>query len=122
MPKLLSINSYHYRRGGADAVYLDHAALFEELGWDNAFFSMHHPNNLPSPWSKFFVDEIQIGHDYSLLEKIVKATKVVYSFEAQRRIAQLFFNGIVDGCMAGYDDVTRLFFQQPSNNQAPSQE
>ena len=90
MPKLLSINSYHYRRGGADAVYLDHAALFEELGWDNAFFSMHHPNNLPSPWSKFFVDEIQIGHDYSLLEKIVKATKVVYSFEAQRRIAQLF--------------------------------
>ena len=29
MPHLLSMNSYHYRRGGAEAVYFDHAALFE---------------------------------------------------------------------------------------------
>jgi glycosyltransferase involved in cell wall biosynthesis len=89
MPRLLSVNSYHYRRGGADAVYFDHAALFEEEGWENAFFSMHHENNFESKWSKYFVDEIQIGQNYSLLEKVVKATKVVYSFEAQRRIAQL---------------------------------
>lgn len=89
MPRLLSINSYHYRRGGADAVYLDHAALMEELGWENAFFSMHHPLNQPSPWSKYFVDEIQIGHQYTLVEKVVKATKVIYSFEAQRKLQGL---------------------------------
>jgi glycosyltransferase involved in cell wall biosynthesis len=89
MPRLLSINIYHYRRGGADCVYLDHAALMEGLGWDNAFFSMHHPNNLPSAWSDYFIEEIQYGHEYSLSEKIVKATKVVYSFEAQRRLRRL---------------------------------
>lgn len=89
MAKLLSINSYHYRRGGADAVYLDHAELLTQLGWENAFFSMHHPKNLATPWSRYFVDEIQYGHQYSVLEKIGKATKVVYSFEAQRRIAEL---------------------------------
>lgn len=89
MPRLLSINSYHYRRGGADAVYLDHAALMESLGWENAFFSMHHPANAPSPWSRYFVDEIQFGHHYTFAQKIVKATKVVYSFEAQRKLRAL---------------------------------
>lgn len=89
MPRLLSINIYHYRRGGADCVYLDHAALMEELGWDNAFFSMHHPSNLPCKWSDYFIDEIQYGHEYTVAEKIVKASKVVYSFEAQRQLKRL---------------------------------
>ncbi len=89
MPRLLSINNYHYRRGGADAVYLDHAALMERLGWENAFFSMHFPANEPCRWSNYFVDEIQIGHRYSPLQKAVKATKVVYSFEARRKLRRL---------------------------------
>lgn len=87
--RLLSINSYHYHRGGADNVYFQHAALMESLGWRNAFFSMHYPKNLETEWSRFFVDEIQFGHDYSLGEKVVKATKVIWSFEAQRRLRAL---------------------------------
>lgn len=89
MPHLLNINNYHYRRGGADAVYLDHAALMESLGWRNSYFSMHHPDNLPCETSGYFVDEIQLGHRYSLAEKAVKATQVVYSFEARRRLRRL---------------------------------
>jgi hypothetical protein len=89
MPSLLSINSYHYRRGGSDVVYLDHAALMEELGWENAFFSMHHPNNITCEWDKYFVDEIEYGHTYSLLQKLAMAVKIVYSLEAQRKIARL---------------------------------
>ncbi len=87
--QLLSINSYHYRRGGADAVYFDHAALFESMGWRNAFFAMNYPKNVPTPWSRYFVDEIQFGHDYSLAEKVAKAAKVIYSFEARSRLAGL---------------------------------
>jgi len=89
MPRLLSINIYHYRRGGADCVYLDHAALMEQLGWENAFFSMHHPSNLDCEWSRYFIEEIQYGHEYSLAEKVEKATKVIYSFEAQRQLRRL---------------------------------
>lgn len=89
MPHLLSINSYHYRRGGADVAYFDHAALMESLGWRNTFFSMKYPENLPCDSSDYFVDEIEFGRDYSLAEKIVKATKVIYSFEAQRRLRKL---------------------------------
>lgn len=89
MPRLVSVNSYHYRRGGADAVYFDHAALLESLGWENAYFSMHHAENVDSQWSRYFVDEIDIGKPYPLGEKIVKATQVVYSWEARRRLREL---------------------------------
>jgi len=87
--RLLSVNSYHYHRGGADNVYFQHAALMEGLGWRNAFFAMHHPRNLPSEWSSHFVEEIQFGHAYSLGQKVAKAAKVVYSFEAQRKLRAL---------------------------------
>jgi len=87
--KLLSINKYHYRRGGAEAVYFDHAALFESLGWENAFFSMQHPKNKPCAQQEYFVEEIELGHQYGLREKISKAAKIVYSFEARSRLAAL---------------------------------
>lgn len=89
MPSVVSVNSYHYRRGGADAVYFDHAALLEAQGWKNAFFAMHHDENVESPWSRFFCDEIDIGKPYPLTEKIVKASQVVYSWEARRRLRDL---------------------------------
>jgi glycosyltransferase involved in cell wall biosynthesis len=89
MPKLVSINNYHYRRGGSDVVYLDHAALMEEQGWSNAFFSMHHPKNMATPWSDYFIDEIEFGHAYSLGQKLAMASKVVYSREAQRKLGRL---------------------------------
>lgn len=89
MPHLLSINSYHYRRGGADAVYFDHAQTMASLGWRNTFFAMHHPENLPCETADWFVDEIQYGHRYTLAQKVVKATQVVWSFEAQRKLESL---------------------------------
>ena len=87
--RLLSLNSYHYRRGGADVVYLDHDALFREMGWETAVMSMHHPQNLPSPWSRYFVDELEFGKATGVLDKIVKAGKVVFSLEAQRKLRAL---------------------------------
>lgn len=89
MAKLLSINSYHYRRGGSDVVYLEHAALLESLGWENGFFSMHHPKNMETLWSKYFIDELEFGHDYSPWQKLVMAGKSIYSFEARAKLNHL---------------------------------
>ncbi|WP_397533554.1 glycosyltransferase family 4 protein [Roseateles sp.] len=89
MPKLLNVNSYHYRRGGSDAVYFDHAALLASQGWDSGFFSMQHPKNEATPWSRYFIDELEFGHSYSLRQKLAMAAKVVYSFEAQRKLRVL---------------------------------
>ena len=44
MPKLLSLNTYNYRRGGSDAVFFDHDALFREACWETAVFTMQHPS------------------------------------------------------------------------------
>lgn len=89
MPNLLSINTYHYRRGGSDAVFFEHDALFRDLGWDTAVMTMHHPKNIASPWSEFFVDEIEFGHAYGALRKLAMAGKIIYSLEARRKLDRL---------------------------------
>ncbi|CAN5785562.1 glycosyltransferase family 4 protein [soil metagenome] len=86
MSTLLSINNYFYRRGGAEVVFLEQNRLFEEIGWTVAPFCMQHEKNLPTPWSRFFVDEIEFGQAYSLLGKVGMASKIAYSFEAQKKI------------------------------------
>lgn len=96
MPRILNVNSYHYRRGGSDVMYFNHAQLMENHGWDNAFFSMKHPLNLPTPWSRYFVDELEFGHDYSLPRRALLASKVIYSFEARRKIKKLLADFPVD--------------------------
>jgi glycosyltransferase involved in cell wall biosynthesis len=89
MPRLLSLNTYHYRRGGSDVVFLEHQALLRERGWDTAALAMYHPENEPSPWNGFFVDEIEFGQHYGPLQKLVMAGKVIYSFEGRRKLNAL---------------------------------
>ncbi len=89
MPTLISANNYNYPRGGAEVVFLEHNRLFEAAGWDVVPFAMQHPDNLATPWSEYFVEEVELGHAYSLVEKLRKAPKTVYSFEARKRVRQL---------------------------------
>jgi len=88
-PRLLSINNYHYRRGGAEVVFLEHNRLFAESGWEVIPFAMRHPSNLPAASDRHFVEEIELGRSYGLADKLVRAARVVYSREAQGKIAAL---------------------------------
>jgi glycosyltransferase involved in cell wall biosynthesis len=94
--RLLHVNNYHHRKGGADAVYLDHAAALAEEGFEPVHLSMLHPDNEPTPWSPYFVDELELGNDDSAVQRIGMATKVVYSFEAQRKLRRLLADHPVD--------------------------
>lgn len=89
MPNLLSINTYHYRRGGSDAVFFEHDTLFRGAGWNTAVMTMHHPKNEASQWSEFFVDELEFGHAYGVLQKLSMAGKVIYSAEARQKLDKL---------------------------------
>ncbi len=93
---LLLINNYHYRRGGADAVYLEHETLFKAAGWNTACFSMRHPKNIPSEYEKYFVDEIEFGQDYGVLDKLRMASKIIYSREARKNMARLIDDVVPD--------------------------
>jgi glycosyltransferase involved in cell wall biosynthesis len=52
--RLLNVHRFRFRKGGAEAVYLDHMELFARHGWSCAEFVMDHPRNEPSPWSGYF--------------------------------------------------------------------
>lgn len=88
-PRLLSINNYFYRRGGAEAIFFEQMRLFEESGWDVVPFAMQHPENLPSPWSDYFVSEIEFGRQSGALTKLRHAGKIIYSHEATRNLDAL---------------------------------
>lgn len=86
---IVSINNYHYRRGGADVLFLEHNELLDDLGWRVVPFSMHHPRNLPTPWERYFVEEVELGTAYGPLDKLRKAAKAMYSLEARRKLGAL---------------------------------
>ena len=88
-PTLLSINNYFYRRGGAEVVFLEQNRLFQKEGWQVVPFAMKHDKNNESEWQSYFVDEIEFGQNYSFLQKVGSAFKVMYSVEAQKKISAL---------------------------------
>jgi len=88
-PKLLSINNYYYRRGGAEVLFLEQNRMLEEAGWQVVPFAMKHANNLPTPWAPYFPDEIEFGQDYSTAGKLVRASRVVYSLQARDKLKEL---------------------------------
>ena len=89
MPTLLSVNNYFYRRDGSETLYIDHNRVFAESGWNIIPFSMQHPENPDSPWSRHFVADIEFGSDYSLAQKLARIPKVIYSLEAKRNLRRL---------------------------------
>ena len=89
MATLLSINNYYYYRGGAETVFLEHNRMFDAAGWSVVPFAMKHPQNLPTPWSRHFVEEIEFGQDYSFAQQLARAGKVIYSFEARTKLARV---------------------------------
>ena len=89
MSTLLAINNYYYPRGGSETIFFEHNRMLEALGWQVAPFSMRHASNLPSPWSEYFIDDLEMHGDYSLVQKLSRVPKVIYSFEARRRLEQL---------------------------------
>lgn len=97
---LLSVNNYYYYRGGAETVFLEHNRMFEERGWRIVPFAMQHPKNLTTPWSKYFIDQIEFGEQYSFRERLARVPKVIYSVEARRKLAALLDEVRPDICHA----------------------
>lgn len=89
MSTVLLVNNYHYRRGGAEVVYLQQSDLLQANGWKVAHFAMAHPKNLPSPWSGDFARTIEFGSELSTAAKLVNAGKIIYSREAYEKVGRI---------------------------------
>lgn len=89
MPSLLSLNSYHYPRGGSDVVYFEHARMFERAGWRNTFFSMHHPRNVPSPDARYFAKTVDWDFAQGAFGKARAALASVHNRDARHKLRSL---------------------------------
>jgi len=56
--RVLQVNKFFYRRGGAEVVFFDTINGLKERGYDVIEFSMQHSHNLPSGYSAYFSREI----------------------------------------------------------------
>jgi glycosyltransferase involved in cell wall biosynthesis len=88
--KILHVNKFLYRRGGADAYMLDLSELQREVGHEVAHFAMAHPMNLPSRFSDAFPPHVELNpFPASLRGKVTAAGRVLYSPSARRGMEQV---------------------------------
>lgn len=88
---ILHINKFHYLKGGAEVSLFETANLLRSKGHKIVFFSMLHPRNSPSEYEKYFVSNVDYDKD-GFKNKINVSLKILYSFEAKRKIKELIEN------------------------------
>jgi glycosyltransferase involved in cell wall biosynthesis len=88
--KVLLVNKFHYRRGGAETMYFAQADLLRRHGHDVIPFSMQHPMNEQTPYSKYFVSNVELREDGGgVATKLKTAGRMLYSREAVQRLDAL---------------------------------
>ena len=86
--RILQINSVHYRRGGADVVYLNTGKLLEEHGHEVFYFSQKNEKNYPANTEEYFIEQIDYFNK-SVIQKGRSVPRFFYSKEAADNIERL---------------------------------
>ena len=87
--RILQINKFFYLKGGSERYMFNLSKLLEEKRHSIAFFSMDHPNNVKSSWSKYFIKNVNYNKSLSLKEKINLFKNTLYSREAEKNLSKL---------------------------------
>jgi glycosyltransferase involved in cell wall biosynthesis len=86
--KVLLVNNHHFALGGAEKYYLSLGNLLQMHGHKVAYFSTHDARNLPSIWSKYFINKVNVaGRNLKNLQRILSG--IIYSKESRKNIAKL---------------------------------
>lgn len=87
--KVLMINKFYYIKGGSETYYFSLKKLLEEKGHQVIDFSMKNEKNFESPYSDYFVDEVDYNKPTSIINKVSMAFKLIYSLEAKNKLEEL---------------------------------
>lgn len=87
--KILMVNKYFNVHGGSETYFFGLAELLKKAGHEVIFFSMQDKKNLPCAQSEYFVSNVEFNGDLSLTDKMKAALRMVYSFEAKKKITAL---------------------------------
>jgi len=88
--RILHVNKFLYRRGGAEGYMLDVASRQAAAGHEIAFFSTRHPRNEPSTYERFFPEYIELNPPpESWSERARAAARIIYSRSAEVGLARV---------------------------------
>jgi len=87
--KILQINKFFYRKGGAEVVFLGLRDLLKKHGHEVIDFSMHHPDNFESKYSDYFVHQVDFNTKKGVIDSIKTAKKVISYKEAAHKLEEL---------------------------------
>ena len=87
--KVLLVNKFFFLKGGSETSFFGTARLLKEVGPEVIFFSMDHPLNIESSFSKYFLSQVDFEHSGGFSGKAKADGRVLYSFEARRKLEAL---------------------------------
>lgn len=92
---IISVNKFYWRKGGSEAVFFGEKDLLEKNGHEVWPFSMESEDNLVTPYSRYFVDEV-VYDSPGLTNKISSAAKIIYSFDARKKMKKMLVDMVPD--------------------------
>ncbi|OGH86199.1 MAG: hypothetical protein A2294_03310 [Candidatus Magasanikbacteria bacterium RIFOXYB2_FULL_38_10] len=87
--KILQVNKFLYRRGGAETHLLDLANLLESHGQEVGFFSTKSPKNRPTTFNRYFIPYVEMHEQKGVWNKIKTFGHILYSKNASQKITEL---------------------------------
>ena len=87
--KILQINKFFFLKGGAERYFFELSGLLSSRGHKVIPFSMKNSANVPSQYEKYFVSYVSLDGSGSALQRIRTAARIIYSFEARRKLEEL---------------------------------
>ncbi len=86
---VLQINKFFWLKGGAERYFFSVSDELESRGHAVVHFAMEHPDNRPSPYSRYFVGRRDYDSPAGALRTLSRAASFIRSREAARRVTEL---------------------------------
>ena len=87
--KTLLVNKFFFINGGSERVFFQERDFFLKHNCEVIDFSMDDPRNISSPWSSFFISNIDYNNLYGTWNKFYQGFQFIHSHEAVHKLQTL---------------------------------
>jgi len=87
--RVLNVNKYYYLRGGAERYFFQLGRLLESRGHEVIPLAMRGERNVPTPYERYFVSEVEFRGHPGAWQELRAAGRVLYSWEARAKAEAL---------------------------------
>lgn len=90
--KVLLINKFLYKRGGSETYNFALAEALQKRGHEVIYFAMQDEKNIETPYSKYFVPNVDYNNANGIASKLNSVKSFFYSREAAEKMEELIVN------------------------------